>query len=192
MKLSSKGQHRLFFALDFQDDIKQAIARWCATLAMNGRPVAKENYHLTLQFLGNVNNHQVFDIIDAIDIPNIKPFTVNIGTTGYFPKQNILFAEVDQDESAPIDQLVQYLTSQLKPLDFIKRAKKRFHPHITLARDAEPPLTLAEDANITATFHHLSLMESISIKSGVHYEVVEQWPLYKPSIKEQLLGRQNT
>ena len=38
MKLSSKGQHRLFFALDFQDDIKQAIARWCATLAMNVRP----------------------------------------------------------------------------------------------------------------------------------------------------------
>jgi hypothetical protein len=35
-------------------------------------------------------------------------------------------------------------------------------------------------------------MESISIKSGVHYEVVEQWPLYNPSIKEQLLGRQNT
>ena len=99
---------------------------------------------------------------------------------------------MDQDESAPIDQLVQYLTSQLKPLDFIKRAKKRFHPHITLARDAEPPLTLAEDANITTTIHHLSLMESISIKSGVHYEVVEQWPLYKPSIKEQLLGRQNT
>lgn len=191
MKLSSKGQHRLFFALDFQDDIKQAIARWSKTLAMIGRPVATENYHVTLQFLGNVNNHQVFDIIDAINVPDIKPFTVEVGTTGYFPKQNILFAELNQDESAPIDRLAQNLTNQLKSLDFIQRGKKRFHPHITLARDAEPPVTVSEAANISTTVHHMSLMESITIKSGVHYEVVEQWPLYTPSIKEQLLGRQN-
>lgn len=187
MKLSSKGQHRLFFAIDFEDTFKDALYDWVCGLDINGRLVDKDNLHLTLQFLGSVNNHQVFDIVDQITTPQIKPFEISLNKTGYFPKNEILFCELSSD-TAPIKKLSSFIQSQLRGLDFIKREKRRFHPHVTIARDAVPPVDFKFPKPLSAHIKYFCLMESISIKSGVHYEVVESWPLYRPSDKEILLG----
>jgi 2'-5' RNA ligase len=187
MKLSSKGHHRLFFAIDFDESFKQSLYDWICSLDINGRLVAMENLHLTLQFLGQINNHQVFDIVDRISIPQIKPFEIRLDKTGYFPKNQILFCEVASDTS-PIKKLSQSIQNQLKEVTFIKREKRRFHPHITIAREAIPPVDFVMNNSLIAQVKYFCLMESITIKSGVHYEVVESWPLYRPSDKEILLG----
>ncbi|WP_144393109.1 RNA 2',3'-cyclic phosphodiesterase [Pleionea sediminis] len=187
MNLSAKGRHRLFFAIDFEDDFKDKIAQWTLLLDINGRRVAPENYHLTLQFLGDVNNHQVFDIIDTMEIPEIKPFELSINKTGYFPKNELLFCELDEGLEK-IQTLSTFIAKNLQSLSFIKREKKRFHPHITIARDAKPPVDFEVLENITTKIKYFCLMESIFIKSGIHYEVVESWPLYTPTDKEKILG----
>jgi 2'-5' RNA ligase len=187
MKLSNKGQHRLFFAIDFDDAFKEALFDWICGLEINGRRVDKNNLHLTLQFLGHVNNHQVFDIVDSITIPQIMPFDISLDKTGYFPKNQILFCELSSDTS-PIKKLSNSIQSQLRGLDFIKREKRRFHPHITIARDALPPIDFILPQPLTTRIKQFCLMESIMIKSGVHYQVVESWPTYRPSDKDILLG----
>ncbi|MCO7227346.1 RNA 2',3'-cyclic phosphodiesterase [Pleionea sp. CnH1-48] len=188
MRLSSRGKHRLFFALDFEPSFKQSLAQWAQSIAYDGRAVDTYNYHLTLQFLGTVNNHQVFDIIDAIGDNKIRSFSLSANKTGYFPRNEILFADIEQGLGS-INELASFLQSQLKSIDFIKREKKSFHPHITLFRDAPPPSESFVTTELSTHISDFVLMESINVKSGVHYEVVEAWPLYKGSIKEQLLGR---
>ncbi len=187
MKLSNKGQHRLFFAIDFDDEFKQSLVDWIDTLDINGRRVEQENLHLTLQFLGDVSNHQVFDVIDAISVPQVRPFPIEISKTGYFPKNEILFCDIDNDNRS-IQQLSSNIANSLQSLRFIKRDKRRFHPHVTIARDALPPVDFHSPKPLTTQVKYFCLMESIFIKSGVHYEIVEQWPLYTPSDKDILLG----
>ena len=46
---------RLFFALPCEPAQRRAIAQWRNTLGhLEGRPIAGENFHLTLMFLGEV------------------------------------------------------------------------------------------------------------------------------------------
>ncbi len=190
MKLSNKGKHRLFFALELSDDFKQQVDSWRSTLGINGRNVPSENFHITLQFLGSVSNHQVFEIVDQITIPQIKPFSVSLGKTGYFAKNEILFAEVERGVDS-IRKLSRFLQQELRLLNYIKQEKRRFHPHLTLAREVRPPVDFEPDTTLCETIKYFQLMESIDIKSGVHYDIVEQWPLYRPSDKEIILGHKS-
>ena len=187
MKLSGSGKHRLFFALDFNEEFKQQLADWRLSLALQGHWIEKENFHLTLMFLGNIKNHQVFDIVDLIQPPQIKPFTLTAENIGFFPRNHILFATISKGTEEAL-QLMSALQQQLKPLDFIKHNKRRQQPHITLSREATMASDILTNTSISTQIPDFVLMESITIKSGVYYEVVESWPLYQGSVKEQLLG----
>ena len=188
MKLSNKGQHRLFFALDFSDEFKQQLHEWQLSLGIHGRLIESENFHLTLLYLGSIKNHQVFDVIDQIENPEIKNFTLSPGKFGFLMKTEVLYCEIDQGYQS-VTSLHQYLKQQTQLLDFVKREKRQFLPHITFARDVKPPTDFTEIATISEHINHFVLMESIQVKSGVIYETVEQWPLNIPSVKQQLLGR---
>ena len=93
MKLTNRGYHRLFFALDFEDEFKQQLHSWSINQPIDGRRVELENLHLTLLFLGNIKNHQVYDIIDNVELPEIPAFDISVQKTGYFPKQEIYFVK---------------------------------------------------------------------------------------------------
>ncbi|MEE4244803.1 MAG: RNA 2',3'-cyclic phosphodiesterase [Kangiellaceae bacterium] len=184
---SETGQHRLFFALDFNDEFKSSLYQQCMMFDINGRRVNKENYHLTLQFLGSVNNHQVYDIIERVSIPGIKPFHLSLDKTGYFVKNEIMFIEVGQGRDS-IKRLSTHIRQQLRDIEFIKRDKQKFHPHLTIARDTKPPVDFELMQPLDYRVKTFCLMESVEIKSGVYYQTIESWPLFKPSDKQVLLG----
>ncbi|NVJ59541.1 MAG: RNA 2',3'-cyclic phosphodiesterase [Gammaproteobacteria bacterium] len=187
MKLSSRGQHRLFFAIDIDDSTRQSLDAWSQSINLNGRRVPSDNYHITLQFLGNISNHQVFDVIDTIEQPNFSPFHITFSNTGYYPKNEILFLDVEEGKEQ-ISSIAKYINRSLQNLNFIKREKRNFHPHLTIAREAKPPVDFNCDAPIRMLVKFISLMESITIKSGVYYETVEQWPIFQLSEKDIMLG----
>ncbi|WMS89161.1 RNA 2',3'-cyclic phosphodiesterase [Pleionea litopenaei] len=187
MKLANRGHHRLFFALDFEDDFKQQLHSWSINQPIDGRRVELNNLHLTLLFLGSIKNHQVYDIIDNVELPEIPTFDISVQKTGYFPKQEILFCEISEGEQE-VMHISRVLSNSMQQLKS-HREKKRFVPHITLARDAKPPVDFPITPTLSTRIDRFCLMESIQVKSGMHYETVESWPLKTMSEKEIILGR---
>ncbi len=190
MKLSNQGQHRLFFAICFEEDFEEAIAQWRSQLGIYGRLIEPHLFHITLHFLGSVKNHQIFNIMDAIETPNMPNFTLSFGTVASFLQQEVLFLNIDQGAES-INKISRHIRKNLRSIQVPHVANKRkFYPHMTIAREVKPPLEFPGPDNLSTQCHSFCLMESLPAKTGVRYNIIEEWQLSKPSVKEQLLGRQ--
>lgn len=181
---------RLFFALDFDAGFKSAVHSTARSLpVIAGRLMPPENYHMTLRFLGQVAEHRVDQIVEAVTVPDIRPFSLHFGHIGIFGKHKVLFLEPDSVPEA-LTGLVASLNRDLRPLhQIVKPAARAFRPHITLYRDCEFIDAMESGLDLEVPVRNFYLMESRPIKSGVYYTPVADWPLAKPSLKAQILGQ---
>jgi len=166
---------RLFFALPCASAERRAIARWRSELALrSGRPVAAENFHLTLMFLGSVAVAQIPGICAAaagIRRPD-EPLTVPLDRLEVWRRAGILLLAPAQ---APVvlRQLVYALQQALLPLGFME-APREFRAHLTLMRDYREPVPESmtpPDFQLSAG--HFALFESHKGR----YRPLAEWPL---------------
>ena len=124
---------RLFIAIDLPEQAKESIEKVKSELkGIKGvKPVAKENIHLTLKFLGEVDNANAKDIIKALEQVKFKPFKICISKMGFFPsEQRIQVIWADAEPAEPLFELK-------KEIDKALPSFKDDHPfknHITFAR----------------------------------------------------------
>jgi 2'-5' RNA ligase len=102
-----------------------------------------QNLHLTLHFLGEVDQHllpaiqQDMDIVSAI----IPPFTLRLGRLGVFPGEEsprILWMGIDGNREA-LEQLHLLLGKRFELHPGLRCDKRAYRPHVTLARGPQPP-----------------------------------------------------
>lgn len=184
---SDKNMARLFFAIALPQDLRNQLELLQKMCPFTGRPVSPHNFHITLLFLGELSRTQLDNIIEAIEIPAIKPFQIELNQFAYYPK-----AEVGCLEVAPSEQLTelhQHISRNLKQAGIhFKQSTKPFLPHITLYRDATINAEISQSVHHQLKIDHFCLMESQFNQKGVYYEVIEEWPTYEPTIKEQFFG----
>ena len=94
------------------------------------------NFHLTLKFLGEVENRNVDEIGAALQRIAISqnPFSIEIGGIGAFPnleRPRVLWVGLKQG-AVPTKKLANAINLELAELGYPKDT--RFHPHFTLAR----------------------------------------------------------
>ncbi len=82
---------RLFVALDLSDAVRTAIAKFCETLRAefpSARWVRSEGIHVTLKFIGEVEDDRVEKIENALStvVSNV-PVEMNFRGTGFFPNE---------------------------------------------------------------------------------------------------------
>lgn len=145
---------RLFFGLTFSKEDKIALARVSGSIdpyVTKGKAVREENYHLTLSFIGEVEQKylDVFcSILDRIDPPVL---TLNMKRLGLFPsrRHNTLILHVEPDERLTV--LQQTLEQDLVSKKLIAKGGK-YKPHITLFRQAVIPIVpMIEPIEISPT-----------------------------------------
>jgi RNA 2',3'-cyclic 3'-phosphodiesterase len=114
-----------------QDKLKQSAAHvsW----------VQSEHIHLTLKFLGNIEDGQVDDIVAGIrnSVKGIAPFQLQVGYAGAFPNirfPRVIWVGVTDDEADSLKTLEAALSNNLAPFGFETTEKERFKPHLTLGR----------------------------------------------------------
>lgn len=103
--------------------------------------VAPENFHVTVKFLGNVDEARVQSVIDALHTAARRhaPLDLEIGGLGAFPsatRARVLWAGLIVG-AAPLGAVAASVDDELAPLGF-PREDRPFSPHITLARVREP------------------------------------------------------
>jgi RNA 2',3'-cyclic 3'-phosphodiesterase len=133
---------RLFVAVDLSDEARQKVAleqKRIAEALKSDRSlkwVKPEQAHLTLVFLGNVDDLLVPAVIDSLGRDVGKPaFDMVLDGVGVFPPHRaprVLWLGIREGADALID-LQRDLAARVKALD-LPVEDRVFHPHLTLAR----------------------------------------------------------
>ncbi|MTI18277.1 RNA 2',3'-cyclic phosphodiesterase [Rhodobacteraceae bacterium RKSG542] len=97
------------------------------------RWIDPENYHITLRFIGDIDDRCADEIVSELDRIHRDPISVALDGLGSFGngKPHALFARVK-----PVKELVELQAEQERVLQRIglKPERRKYVPHVTLAR----------------------------------------------------------
>jgi 2'-5' RNA ligase len=164
---------RLFFGLWPDAALRERLAAARAGLAgRSGRLSHPLDLHLTLVFIGAVDEALLPCIEAAADDIAVAPFPLTLVRLADWPKPRLWVAEPGETV-APLADLVAQLQRNLLACGLAPE-KRPYRPHITLARRAPPvvPLELALDWPVT---------DFVLAGSGgdrtPRYRIHRSWPL---------------
>ena len=131
---------RLFVAIPVDEQIKRRMLRVCDDIDVRDARVrwcSAEQLHLTLKFIGEVEESLVKPICDAVRrVAGRTPaLDLDIGHTGCFPEigaVRVIWIG-GSDSSGTLPNVVQELEDALVPLG-IAREKRTFSEHFTIGR----------------------------------------------------------
>jgi len=167
---------RLFFAIDIPKDIKEKISVFLKDSEISGNLVDKDNYHITLKFLGEIED-LLPEVIKSVEDISFSSFECSLKNLGLFGPKNspaVLFIEVNKglDDLNTLNKLIDKATAKYNQ-DF------KFQPHLTLARTPMIPKNI-KDYNfksIDFPVKEYHLMESTVKKGKVLYKKIKSFKL---------------
>ena len=184
---------RLFVALEIPSAVRDNLAalidelRKADSSASKNRPrwVRSENLHVTLKFIGHVDDLKLDSIRAALaQVRSDSPVDVQFRGTGFFPgekRPRVLWVGITSSPNLP--ELVGEMDKRLEPLG-IPRETREFTPHLTLARFDPPGISEKLRAAVqqnpahdfgslrTGEFH---LIESKTKPSGAEYRTLQSF-----------------
>ncbi len=172
---------RLFIAIPLPPDVRRAVAAVQSQLkesGASGRFVPKENFHITLHFIGESND--LSDAVEAIReaVRDIRPFLLRLDAYGGFGGKQGKTAFVSvTGELDELNRLYESLESALWERGFSKN-RGRLTPHITLGRNVTGDADF-DPGKQTAAFRVTSvvLYESQYEHGAMHYIPVHTEPV---------------
>jgi len=142
---------RAFIAIPLPDEIYRELARQQAAfrvLSPDARWTRSEGIHLTLKFLGEIEDQQIKQVTEALTaLAGFTKFNVQVKGFGFFPdarRPRVFWAGVH----APPDlgQLAARVEDAMATVGFA-REQRAYNPHLTLARFNNPrPLARLREA----------------------------------------------
>lgn len=131
---------RCFISISIPDEIKKGMTAIQERLKKSGADVSwtrPEGMHLTLKFLGEVEENRIKDIETALSISiiGIQPFTLDVAEIGTFPdvrRPRVVWIGLNENGSNLI-KLQKNIEKEFERLGFTPE-KRGFTPHITLGR----------------------------------------------------------
>ena len=142
-----------------------------------GRPIPDANLHLTLAFLGKVEETRIPSLLAATRALELPAFDLRIDRRGRWPRSGILWLAPAAPPAA-LNRLVKGIWGALEPLAFWSDFRD-FRPHVTIARRCGRG-GRGEVAPVDWPVRDFALMVSDLDHKGAAYRVLERWPL-KPA-----------
>ncbi|MEC4748655.1 RNA 2',3'-cyclic phosphodiesterase [Methylomicrobium sp. Wu6] len=163
---------RLFFALWPDAETRAKCAAVASVLKQAGRPVHADNLHVTLVFLGGIEDATEMKLVEAAALINFRPITIKFAALNYWRKPRIICLTGKPADSATVnlvDQLNTLAASLSIPVD-----DRPYQAHVTLLRKANtlPSLTFEPIVWQSDSF---CLVESCGGSEGVTYRVLKTW-----------------
>lgn len=178
-------KRKIFIEIDVPESVKKRLVS--RTEKWQDLPVKwskKENLHITLLFLGYVDEsvlpeicQKVSEAVSKIESFDIEFEKIEIGPSAEKP-QMVWFSGEASQELKRLHETVE------RELDMFTIEKKAFRPHITLGKIrkkkweglSEKP-EINESFKVTMTVESVSIMESRGEEGGMEYHVIENCPL---------------
>jgi len=130
---------RLFIALNFKDEVKAQIKEIIDKVKSNsiqGRFVKEEHMHLTLEFLGEIQNSRLDLIKEIMDGLDFGAFAFTLSQIGYFRRRegNIYWLGIKDIDA--LFNLQKKLHQSLIDKGF-ELEDREYKPHITIGREVK-------------------------------------------------------
>lgn len=173
---------RLFIAIELPKSFKAELYRAqgeLKALGAGGRFVPEENFHITLNFLGEQSDVYGLTSVMKQAVRGIRPFTLHLAKYGAFSHADGQVAYVNvAGELTELNVLRESLVSALLDGGF-SCERKRFTPHITLGRAVALPPGAEESLkalsfNASLTVAGIALYVSERRESGMRYSVLHR------------------
>jgi RNA 2',3'-cyclic 3'-phosphodiesterase len=171
---------RLFVGIDLPPELKLSLS-----LMAIGLPGAKwvdaGNYHLTLRFIGEIDEGRAEDVDAALSQIRAPRFDVILATVGHFGRRQLWVGVERNDALQHLHGKIEGVLSRLG----LPAEERRYTPHVSLARlkgtnEARLQAYLTQHALYRAPpfrVDHFSLIASYLTKSGAIYEDQADYPL---------------
>jgi 2'-5' RNA ligase len=164
---------RLFVGIALPPELKLQLSLLAAGVP-GARWVDPGNYHLTLRFIGEVDEGQAADIDTALVPIRAPRFDVSLARVGHFGLR-MLWVGIERNPA--LQHLHEKIESALSRLGYPPE-ERRYTPHVTLARlkgthERKLQTYLSEHALFHAapfSVERFSLVASYLTKSGAIYE----------------------
>jgi 2'-5' RNA ligase len=168
---------RLFFALWPDARLRAELERRLPPLvaAVRGKAQRPDQWHVTLEFLGGVDDERESAAWQAAERVAVAPFEVVFDALDHWRRPQV-FCLAALDVPVPLTQLVAQLRAGLAFMGFEPETRD-FRPHVTLARKVRSarPQPLAEPLHWPAD--RFALVRSVSDAAGSRYEPLRWWNL---------------
>jgi 2'-5' RNA ligase len=138
------SQIRSFIAIELSPPLRhhiEKIQNELRSTTADVRWVRSEGIHLTLKFLGAIDDQRIDEIGDSIEecLADKSIFTVTVGSLGAFPNREhpkVIWLGIE-DECGVLRKVHQTIDTRLTSLGFTAE-KRTFSPHLTLGRIKSP------------------------------------------------------
>ncbi|MHC5350222.1 RNA 2',3'-cyclic phosphodiesterase [Metapseudomonas furukawaii] len=164
---------RLFFALPCPAQLAGDITAWRAGVALEGKPVAPENLHLTLAFLGAQPRGQIEPL--AALAASLTPASFILRLDRLARWKNGLLHLAPGTLPPELVDLERQLRQRLLAAGFSLESRA-FKPHLTLARHCTK-LPGTPSPTFDWPVSEFALFVSENTAKGTRYRVLGQWPL---------------
>lgn len=171
-----------FIALPIEKQVKESIFNWLKEENLPfKRFVHKEDYHITLAFLGDVDPILLKELQEALVAIAKKhqPFMLNVDQLGFFGQKftpRVFWTSVKREEKLfELQKSVQALCEELG----LELDKRTYNPHITIARQYIGGYPFA-DEELNQSFQSYLKSKSWQVSSFVIYQThLDQTPKYE-------------
>lgn len=188
---------RLFTALSIPDDVADSLARLMSGLR-GARWIERDNLHLTLRFIGDVDTPAADAIVAALDRQSAGEFDLSLHGLDAFggKKPHSVFADV---APSPALHALQAAQERLIQATGQPAERRKFTPHVTLARlrrattgDVAAWLSaFGGYASLAWTVSEFQLMSARESTGGGPYVPVISFPLSARNQTGDLQWQQN-
>lgn len=183
---------RCFLAIELSDGVRDRVTRLQTEVrrtVTDVKWVEEENMHLTLLFLGEVEDKEIAQVcrLASQAMASFEPFTMTVEGFGCFPharRPRVLWVGVTEGKETLV-RMYDALATPLSQLGY-RREDRPYSPHITLGRTkSDGPLAalsqaLEEHADWEggeSPVHEVLLMSSELTREGPLYTVLGRAPL---------------
>ncbi len=175
--MNTKATRRLFFALWPNDQIRHSIVEQFKRLPtpLKGRVIQPHNLHITLHFVGSVNEDIQACMQTAAAKVAAERFTCKLDYFGHFSRSKTLWLG-SQNTPVELTDLHHKLGAALADCGY-SAEKRLFKPHISLIRKYTLTDSLEADFSLTWPIDSFALIESHRDQHGANYQLIESYPL---------------
>lgn len=184
--VGERVKRRAFVAVEIPDEARDLLAaRLDQTVgipSIPGKVVPPENWHITLRFLGWVDEPTLDRVTAELDQMDTPPrFRVRLGGLGAFSRParaSVLWVAIDRGAEEVVD-LAGRVEQAMEGIGFEKEGRP-YHPHLTLSRirperDVRELVAGMPAAGVSFDVPSIALVESHTGPGGARYEVLERF-----------------
>ena len=167
---------RLFFALWPDTATRAALDDTARNIAIEGgRRVPASNLHITLAFLGAVDDARLAVVLAVGDRVQGRRFSIEFTEQGWWPGPKVAWIAPAAVPS-PLQALVDDLRRGVAEAGLSSDARP-YRPHLTIARKVSRKPAVQRLDPLLWAVPGFALVASVTAPAGAVYEVLRQWSL---------------